>query len=307
MKAIVLEQYGGPEKLALQDVPKPKAGPGQVVVRVVATSLNPIDLKRASGTMRQLFPVPFPFVPGGDFSGVVDGVGQGVTDFQLGDEVFGYAENGGAYAEFMISDANKLALKPKTLTHEETASLAMVAQTASQAIKEAGVGAGQTILIHGAGGAVGNAAVQFAQQLGANVIAVARAESIDRLRSYGASRVIDSSEEAFESVAKDVDVVLDTLGGEYQQRSYAVLKPGGVLIAVSQPPSQEEAARHKVRAVMLNTTSSAESLAVLRSQIDSGQVKPFVGRLYPLQDTPQAWKDSRSEHIEGKVVFTTAD
>ena len=190
MKAIVLEQYGGPEQLALQNIPNPTPGRGQAVVRVVATSLNPIDFKRASGTMRQLFPVEFPFVPGGDFSGVVDALAGGVDAFRLGDEVFGYAAAGGSYAEFIAIDTNKLALKPTTLSHEEAASLAMVAQTASQALKEAGLEAGQTILIHGAGGAVGNAAVQLAQKVGAHVIAVARAESVDRLRSYGASLVI---------------------------------------------------------------------------------------------------------------------
>lgn len=307
MKAIVLDQYGGPEQLALRDIPNPTPGSGQAVVRVVATSLNPIDLKRASGTMRQLFPVEFPFVPGGDFSGVVDAVAEEDAAFRLGDEVFGYAAAGGAYADYIVIDTNKLALKPTTLNHEQAASLAMVAQTASQALQEAGLKAGQTIMVLGAGGAVGNAAVQLAQQLGAHVIAVARAESIDRLQSYGASLVIDSNLEVFESVAKNVDVVLDTLGGEYQQRSFAVLKPGGVLIALSQPPSQEEAAGHKVRAVMLNTTSSAESLAALRSEIDSGKVKPFIGRTYSLRDVPQAWKESQSEHIEGKVVFTIAD
>ena len=307
MKAIVLEQYGGAEQLSLRDMPKPEAKPGQAMVRVVATSLNPIDLKRASGTMRQIFPVEFPFIPGGDFSGVIDEVAQGVENFQVGDEVFGYAAAGGSYAEFIAMDADKIALKPKALSHEEAASLAMVAQTASQALKEAGLTAGQTILIHGAGGAVGNAAVQLATQLGANAIAVARAESVDRLRSYGASRVIDSSLEAFDSIAENVDVVLDTLGGEYQEKSFAVLKPGGVLIAVSQPPSQDQADRYKVRAVMMNTESSAGSLELLRSKIDGGEVKPFVGRTYPLRDIAKAWKESRTEHIEGKVVFNVAE
>ena len=307
MKAIVLEEYGGAEQLTLQDIRKPKAGPGQAVIRVVATSLNPIDLKRASGAMRQIFPIEFPFVPGGDFSGVVDEVAEGVTDFTVGDEVFGYAAAGGSYADFIVMDTNKIALKPGALSHEEAASLSMVAQTASQALQEAGLRAGQTILIHGAGGAVGNAAVQLAKHLGATVIAVARTESIARLQSYGASLVIDSSLEAFEPKAKNVDVVLDTLGGEYQQRSFTMLKPGGVLIAVSQPPSPDEAAKYKVRAVMISTVSTADSLTLLGSDIDAGKVKPFLGRTYPLRDVPRAWKESRTEHIEGKVVFTVED
>ena len=303
MKAIVLEQYGGPEELTLKDVPKPKPGPGQVVVRILASSLNPVDWKIASGTMREIFPIKLPFIPGGDFSGVVDEVGVGKIDFQRGDEIYGYSFDGGAYAEFIVIDSNMISLKPKTLSHVEAVSLSMVAQTASQALEEADLKAGQTIVIHGAGGAVGDVAVQLAKEKGARVIAVCRAESVERLHSYGADEVLDSKLETFESVAKDVDVVLDLLGGEYQQRSFAVLKSGGVLIALTQPPSQEEAARKNIRALMTHTTSSRENLAALSREIDDGKIKPFVGRTYSLRNVPKAWKDSRSEHVEGKIVF----
>jgi NADPH:quinone reductase-like Zn-dependent oxidoreductase len=193
MKAVVLQDFGGPEQLTWKEVPQPVPSAGQVLIRVAAPSLNPVELKRASGTMRQIFPVEFPFIPGGDFSGVVEGLGEGVTEFRIGDEVYGYCFRGGAYAEFLVIDANVIAPKPAILSHEETASLALVAQTASQALQEAALHAGQTILIHGAGGSVGNVAVQLAKKIGASVIAVCHSASVDRLRSYRADEVIDSA------------------------------------------------------------------------------------------------------------------
>jgi NADPH:quinone reductase-like Zn-dependent oxidoreductase len=160
MKAIQIKQYGGEEQLEMVDVPKPQAGKGQVVVRIAATSFNPIDPKRTSGDMLQVFPLQFPFVPGGDFSGVVDSVGEGVEGLKTGDGVFGYSMAGGAYAEFIVIGADKVGLKPKSLNHVEATSLALVAQTALQMLDRASAQKGQTILIQGAGGAVGSVAVQ---------------------------------------------------------------------------------------------------------------------------------------------------
>jgi len=305
MKAMELKQYGGPEQLSEADVPKPEAKPGQVVVRVFATSYNPLDSKMASGQMRQMFPLTFPFLPGSDFSGTVTSLGEGVEGFNVGDEVYGTA--GGAYAEFLAADAGKIARKPHTLSHVEAASLALVGQTAMQALERASLKAGQTVLIQGAGGAVGGVAVQLAHHMGARVIAPAPAESRDRLLGYGADEVIDYKATPFESVAKDVDVVLDGVGGDVQQRSFAVLRPGGILVALSQPPSEEEAAQHKVTAVMFPTVSSAASLQALAAKIDAGEVRPFVGRTYPFSEAAQAWTDVSSHHIEGKIVFTVAE
>jgi NADPH:quinone reductase-like Zn-dependent oxidoreductase len=303
MKAIELKDFGGPEQLVETDFPKPVAQRGQVVVRIHATSLNPIDPKRASGHMRQIFPVIFPFIPGGDFSGTVDSIGENVVGYELGDEVWGDSAAAGAYAEYLAIHVDQIARKPRNLTFVEAASLALVAQTAQQALDHANLQPGQTILIHGAGGAVGSAAVQLAHTLGARVIASASPGSFERLRSYGADQLIDYKTTRFESAVKDVDVVLDGVGGETQQRSYAVLKRGGILVAISQPPNTDEAAKYGVRAMMFSTQDSPETLNQLTTEIEAGRLKPYVVKTYPLSEIPQAWRDSATERTTGKVVF----
>jgi NADPH:quinone reductase-like Zn-dependent oxidoreductase len=303
MKEIQINDYGNEERLAMVNVAQPKAGKGQVVVRVLATSFNPIDPKRTSGNMRQVLPLQFPFVPGGDFSGVVDSVGEGVQGFQRGDEVFGYAMAGGAYAEYIAVDADEVAPKPKTLNHIESASLALVAQTALQMLDRAGVQKGQTILIHGAGGAVGGVAVQVAHRRGATVLAATAKVSLNRVKEYGADQVIDYAAGPFEKSVHGVDAVLDTVGGDVQQRSFGVLKPGGVLIAITQPPSQEEAAKHGVKASMFATEVSSAGLRKVAQLADAGEIKPYVGKVYPLSEVRKAWYDSRTNHVDGKIVF----
>jgi NADPH:quinone reductase-like Zn-dependent oxidoreductase len=303
MKAIELKDFGGPEQLVETDFPKPVAQMGQVVVRIHATSLNPIDPKRASGDMRQHFPVIFPFIPGGDFAGTVDSIGENVVGYELGDEVWGNSDAAGTYAEYLAIHVGQIARKPRNLTFVEAASLAVVAQTAQQALDHAGLEPGQTILIHGAGGAVGSVAVQLAHNLGARVIASASPGSFERLRSYGADQLIDYKTTRFESVVKDVDAVLDGVGGETQQRSYAVLKRGGILVAISQPPNTDEAAKYGVRAMMFSTQSSPETLNQLTTEIEAGRLKPYVVKTYPLSEIPQAWRDFTTERTAGKVVF----
>ncbi|HTZ46801.1 MAG TPA: NADP-dependent oxidoreductase [Verrucomicrobiae bacterium] len=303
MKAIQTDQYGGEEQLKMVEVAQPKAGKGQIVVRVLATSFNPIDVKRTSGNMKQVFPLQFPFVPGGDFSGVVDSVGEGVQQFKVGEEVYGYTPAGGAYAEYLAIDADKVAAKPKTLSHVDAAAVAMVAQTALQMLERGGVQKGQTVLIQGAGGAVGGIAVQAAHRRGAKVIATATGPSMQRVKDYGADEVIDYKAERFENRAKNVDVVLDTVGGDVQQRSFGVLKRGGVLVAITQPPSEEEAAKHQVKASMLLTEVNGEGLKKLAQIVDAGEIKPFVGKTFPLSEVAKGWEAARSGQVDGKIVF----
>ena len=307
MKAIQTKQYGGEEQLGLVEVPKPQAGKGQVVVRVFATSFNPIDVKLISGNMREVMPLQFPFVPGADFSGVVDSVGEGTSQFHVGDEVWGYPVGGGSYAEYLVVDADKIAPKPKALSHIEAASLALVGQTALQAVDRAGVQKGQTVLIHGAGGAVGSVAVQEAHRRGAKVIGTSARASFDRLKAYGADQLIDYESAPFEKSVQGVDVVLDNVGGDVLQRSFGVLKPGGVLVSIVQPPPEEEARKHQVKASLLATEPSAATLRRLTELVEADEIKPFVGKVCRLTDVAKAWKESRTHHIEGKIAFQVAE
>jgi NADPH:quinone reductase-like Zn-dependent oxidoreductase len=250
-----------------------------------------------------MFPMQFPFVPGGDFSGVVDSVGEGVTGFKVGEEVFGYSPAGGAYAEYLAIDADKVAAKPKTLSYVDAAAVAMVSQTALQMLDRAGLQKGQTVLIQGAGGAVGGIAVQAAHRRGAKVIATATGPSIQRVKDYGADEVIDYKAERFENRAKNVDVVLDAVGAEVQQRSLGVLKPGGVLVTIVQPPSEEETAKHQVKARMLITEVKSDGLKKLAQLVDAGEIKPYVGKTYPLSEVAKGWEAARSGQVDGKIVF----
>ncbi len=295
MDAIQLPHYGAADQLRYEEIPTPQAGPGQVLVRVRAAAVNPMDSKIASGALRQLFPITFPWTPGSDFAGTVAAVGAGVTTVKPGQDVYGTSAAGGAYAEYLVAAA--VAPKPATLSFAEAASVPVAALTAWQGLIQSGhLQAGQTVLIHGGAGAVGAYAVQFAHQLGAHVIAAAAAEDLDFVRSLGADEVIDYHATPFETVVKDVDVVFDLVGGDTQQRSFAVLKRGGYLVATTQPPSAEEAAKHGVHGVMFGMKPSAEDLARVAQQLDAGTLKFDVARTYPLAQAAQAWADSARHH-----------
>jgi NADPH:quinone reductase-like Zn-dependent oxidoreductase len=305
MKAIQMDQYGGEDQLKMVDVTQPKAAKGQVVVRVLATTLNPLDLKRTSGKLRQVLPIQLPFIPGSDFSGVVDSVGEGVKDFKVGDEVFGYPSSG-AYAEYLAIDASKIALKPKKLNHVEAASLGLAGQAALQMVDRAGVQKGQTVLVQGAAGAVGGIAVQLAHHRGAKVIGTATGPSIRRAKDYGAAEVIDFKTERFEDRVKDVDVVLDAVGGDALPRSFAVLKRGGTLVTIVEPPPEDEAAKHNVKASLVVTESSTASLKTIAQMADAGEIKPYVGKVYSLSEVAKGWEAGQSGQVDGKIVFKVA-
>lgn len=202
--------------------------------------------------------------------------------------MFGYSISGGAYAEYMAIDADKVAPKPKTLNHIESASLALVAQTALQMLDRFGVQKGQTVLIHGAGGAVGGVAVGVAHRRGVIVTAATSASNLKRVKDYGADQVIDYAAGPFENSVHGVDAVLDTVGGDVQQRSFDVLKPGGVLVAITQPPSEEEAAKRGVKAIMLATEVSSSGLRKVAQLADAGEIKPYVGKVYQLSEVAKA-------------------
>lgn len=304
MKAIQLQTYGGPEALRVSEIAIPHPAPGQVLVKVWATSLNPIDPIRASGALKATFPLRFPFVPGGDFSGVVDAVGEGVTGWRPGDAVYGHSIMGGAYAERIAVDGNWLEKKPSNLTHVEAAAIAVVGQTAMQAVEATGLRAGQTILVHGAGGAVGGIAVQLAHRAGATVLATASAADAARVVSYGASTVLGRGE-PIEAPVGGVDAVIDAVGGQLQNQLFAHIKPNGVLVALNQPPSQEEAERHGIRALMIRTETSRQSLSALRDLVEAGEVLPHVADTASLWHVEDVWRRYVRGALKGKIVFTT--
>ena len=303
-KAIRFHQYGSIDALKLEDVPYPTLGDEQVLVRVSAASINLIEHKLASGELKDFFPLQFPWTPGGDFSGVVEIVGNEVTQFKKGDEVFGWNPGMSSYAEMLVAPQAILLKKPQNLTHSEAASIATVAQTAWQALFEiAKMKQGQSILIHGGAGGVGTFAVQLAHQAGLKVYATASAENKEHLLSLGADEVIDYNKTPFESVAKSVDIVIDIVGGETQQRSFKIVKRGGFLISLIQPPSQEEAQKFGITALMMRTEFNPKRLEKIAELVANGEMKTVISKTYPLSEVKEAWRHILSKHTQGKIVL----
>ena len=244
MKAVRLLEYGG--QLVFEDLPTPTIARDEILVKVKSTTVNHVDLVKASGAVRQILPIELPWIPGHEFSGVVEQIGSDVASCAPGDAVFGATTGMGAYAEYLAVKAAAIAKKPSNLSFEEAASVPVAAQTAWEGIFTHGhLEKGQTILIHAGAGAVGAYAVQLASHAGATVIATAGGDDEAYLKSIGASRVINYHEAQFDTVLREkVDVVFDLIGGDTQKRSFLVLKEGGHLVSAVQPVSQEEAARH---------------------------------------------------------------
>lgn len=290
MKAIRLLEYGG--QLVFSDVPPPTIARDEIFVRIKSTAVNHMDLVKASGTVRQILPIDLPWIPGHEFSGIVEQTGSDVAEYAPGDGVFGITEMG-AYAEYLAVKPATIARKPSELSFEEAASVPVASQTAWQGIFTHGrLEKGQTILIHGAAGAVGAYAVQLASHAGATVIATASGDDEAYLNSIGASQVIDYRATPFETVLREkVDVVFDLVGGDTQKRSFPVLKEGGHLVAATQPVSQEEAARYHVSGAMMRLAPSADELGRIARLLDEGTIRPDIAIVYALQDAGQAWKD----------------
>ena len=298
MKAVRLLEYGG--QLVFNDVPTPAIARDEILVKIKSTGVNHLDLVKASGTARQIFPIDLPWIPGHEFSGVVEQIGSDVVAYAPGDAVLAANGTGGAYAEYLAVKPTLIARKPSNLSFEEAASVPVAAQTAWQGLFIHGqLEKGQTILIHAGAGAVGAYAVQLASHAGATVIATATGDDEAYVKSIGASRVIDYREEQFEKVLREkVDVVFDLVGGDAQKRSFPVLKEGGHLVSAVQPVSQEEAATHHVSGVMMRLAPSGEVLSKIGRLLEEGTIRPDVATVYALQDAAQAWKDI-SEKLPG--------
>jgi NADPH:quinone reductase-like Zn-dependent oxidoreductase len=291
MKAVRLLEYGG--QLVINDVPTPIIARDNILVKIKSTAVNHLDLVKASGAARQFLPIDLPWIPGHEFSGVVEQIGSEVAAFAPGDAVFGASGAGAAYAEYLVVKPASITRKPSNLSFEEAASVPVASQTAWQGIFTHGhLEKGQTILIHGGAGAVGAYAVQLASHAGATVIATASGNDEAYLNSLGASRIIDYREEQFEKVLQQkVDVVFDLLGGNTQKRSFLVLKEGGHLVSATQPVSQEQTAKHRVSGAMMRLAPSADVLSRIARLLEEGTIRPDVANVYALQDATQAWKD----------------
>jgi len=306
MKAIRIHSRSGPEGLVYEDAPQPHPGEGEVLVRVYATSVmwqEPTwseTWKTPTGVDRHL-PIPCH-----DLSGVVAEIGAGVSGVAVGEAVYALTEfwRDGAAAEYTISRPADLAPKPRSLDYVQAAGIPLVGLTAWQALFDhAGLSSGQSILIHGAAGGVGSIAVQLARWAGAHVIGTASARNRDFLRELGANEVIDYTTTRFEDVLHDVDIVLDTIGGDTMERSWSVLKKGGLLVSIFSPPSQEQAKAHGVRAVFFIVEPDRAELIQLGNLVDSGQLRPVIDTVYPLSEARQAFEHALSGHTRGKIIL----
>ena len=305
MKAIRIHQYGGPEVLAQVEMQRPTPGPNEVLIKVYAASVNPFDWKARAGYVKEFFPLTFPATLGSDVSGTVEEVGPGVARFKRGDEVYAsLGLEGGGYAEYAVAKEAIVAEKPGTLDHVQAAAVPTGGITAWQALFEvAQLRAGQKVLIHAAAGGVGNFAVQFAKAKGAYVIGTASSKNQTFLGELGVDEAIDYQKTRFEEAVRDVHVVLDTVGGETQERSFKVLKKGGILVSIVQPPSQESATKYGVRAVFYGGQASASNLAEIAKLIDDGKLKTVVETVLPLTDARRAHELIETGHTRGKIVL----
>lgn len=301
MKAIRIHEFGGPEVLRYEDIPESQPGPGEVRIRVFAAGVNPIDWKIRRGYME----LPLPMTVGSDVAGVVDAVGQGVDSFQPEDEVFGKASAGqGGYAEYTIVNSTQIAQKPKSIGFIESAAIPTAGLAAWQSLFDiAGLERGQTVLIHGAAGGVGSFAVQFAKWKGAYVIGTASSKNTEFLKGIGCDEVIDYRNQQFEEIVSNLDVVLDTIGGDTLERSWSVLKPGGFLVTTVASIPEDTPQKHGVRAERLMTQADGKELAQIAAIIDERKIKPIVTTVLPLADAQKAHEMSESGHTRGKIVL----
>src|SRR5881275_132839 len=304
MKAVRIERYGNEEVVEIADVDRPKPGAGQVLVKVKAAAVNPVDWKIREG-LGEMFGLKPPLILGCEVAGTVETVGDNVEDFSPGHEVYGYlGAYSGGYAEYVAAPASEFVRKPKHINVDTAASMPVAALTAWQGIFGHGeLASGQRILITGASGAVGSMAVQLAKNKGAYVIGTGSGRNEEFVRKLGADEFIDYKKAKCEEKVRDLDVVFDTVGDETQERGFQTLKGGGFLVSTVSPPSAEKAKEFGVAVAMVQMMPKPDQLAEINRLVESGKLKVRVATVLPLAEVKKAHQLSAAGHADGKIIL----
>jgi NADPH:quinone reductase-like Zn-dependent oxidoreductase len=305
MKAVRIHGYGGPEVLRYEECPRPEPGAGEVLVKVHAAGVNPVDWKIRAGYLKDYLRYSLPVILGWDLSGVVASVGAGVTAWKAGDEVYSRPDiaRDGAYAEYIVVRESEVALKPKSLDHVHAAAIPLAALTAWQALEAGGLSAGQKVLVHAASGGVGSFAVQFAKLKGARVAGTASVRNQAFLKELGVDEPINYETTRFEDVVHDADMVLDALAGEVRTRSWKTLKKGGILVSILGPAPEEEAKAYGVRQTGVMVQANGAQLAEIAKLVDAGKVRVILDEVLPLAEAGKAHDLNATGHTRGKIVL----
>lgn len=316
MKAVQIHAYGGSEVLEInKNAVKPTPGKGQVLVQIHAASINPFDIFLIAGFMKDNIPLQFPFTVGGDFSGIIVQSGEGVTEFNVGDQVYGTAQvlggGSGSFAEFASANCANIALKPINSNFIEAASLPLVGSSAIQSLEEhIKLASGQKILIHGGAGGIGHIAIKLAKAMGAYVATTVSTKNIEFVKSLGADEIIDYTTQKFEDICKDYDAVFDNAGGETTTKSFLVLKKslpagrqGGILVSMKGQPDPALATQYGVTAIGQGTKTDTSHLVRLKELVESGTITVHVDKIFPIEEIKDAWTYKQTGHPRGKVVL----
>jgi alcohol dehydrogenase len=309
MKAIQISKYGGYDVLEIvPEVQKPAPANGQILVEVHAACINPFDGKLRQGFMKDNIPLKFPVTMGGDFAGTVVSIGRGVAGVVNGDEVYGTANilsgGTGSFAEYALANFGHISQKPKAIDFFQAASLPLVGVSSIQAIEDyIALQRGQKILIHGGAGGIGSIAIQLAKSHDAYVATTVSKDSFEYVKKLGADEIIDYKNEKFENILHDFDAAYDTVGGEITNKSFAILKRGGVLVSMMGKPNEKLAEEYKVTVVGQRTKTDTKHLKRLAELVDSGKIKPQVNKIFPFDEIQLAFKYQEEGHPHGKVVL----
>ncbi len=310
MKAIRIAQYGSSDLMKLEEISKPVLKEGEVLVKVRAAGVNPVDWKIREGLRKDAFPVEFPLTLGQDFAGQILELGPGVTTgedrYKVGDAVFGFATHG-SYAEMAVAKTKNIARMPDSIDFETAASIPTSGLTAWQIVTDAAkVAKGNRVLIHGAAGGVGSFALQISKWIGAHVTATAAKDDAAYLQSLGVDQWIDFKSQRFDTLIKDIDVVIDLIGGDTQKRSLMVLKKGGIIVTTVGGLDGEELAKLGVRGMNFMMKRDSAGLSKLAALVDQRVLKPRVGKVLPLAEAKQAHDLNQSGQSHGKIVLKVA-